>query len=346
MKWWPDECRPGDMIRIRMGSFFHYGIFVSEEEVIQFGHPLRDRTAVNPGEDIHVFVTTAAEFATGSVIEVARLNFRERLRRFSRQKTISIARQHLGESGYDILHNNCEHFANLCVFGKKTCSQADQVLNQWRTRPVLDVYLCPVEDHGDSLEDLKGLRREQMAGVSDPALRNQKHTAWNLLEYAMMRSFGQRMDDVSFSRSRFGKWSCDKLCFSISHTDRWVAVAVSNKNVGLDIEETEAFIRRDPSRIARLICTRRESSGKELTPEQLLRLWISKESIYKHRGKGRFVPSRIEADDEQTQLVLPLADTGLAMAVTGENIARLRLYRYDAGLGAQPINIRSDEVVQ
>ena len=39
MIWWQSECKFGDMIRISFGNFYHYGIFVSEDEVIQFGLP-------------------------------------------------------------------------------------------------------------------------------------------------------------------------------------------------------------------------------------------------------------------------------------------------------------------
>ena len=35
MKWWPESCVPGDMVRIAIGSVHHYGIFVSENEVIR-----------------------------------------------------------------------------------------------------------------------------------------------------------------------------------------------------------------------------------------------------------------------------------------------------------------------
>ena len=39
MKWVFGECLPGDMIRIKTGAVYHYGIFVSDAEVIQFGYP-------------------------------------------------------------------------------------------------------------------------------------------------------------------------------------------------------------------------------------------------------------------------------------------------------------------
>ena len=37
MKWEPTNCRTGDMVRIRLGSIYHYGVFLSEDEVVQFG---------------------------------------------------------------------------------------------------------------------------------------------------------------------------------------------------------------------------------------------------------------------------------------------------------------------
>ena len=39
MRWEPAVCRAGDMVRIRLGSIYHYGILVSEDEVIAFGLP-------------------------------------------------------------------------------------------------------------------------------------------------------------------------------------------------------------------------------------------------------------------------------------------------------------------
>ena len=40
---------------------------------------------------------------------------------------IKIAEGRLGEGGYDILHNNCEHFVNECAFGVSSSSFLDSV---------------------------------------------------------------------------------------------------------------------------------------------------------------------------------------------------------------------------
>lgn len=134
MKWWPAECEPGDMIRVRVGSVWHYGVFVSEDEVIQFGkrpEGLIDR----PEEDTRVLVTDAETFAGGSIIEKAVFDRRERRSRFAPEKTVALARSRLGEGGYDLLYNNCEHFVFECVFGEHRSVQVDELRRRWNTRP-------------------------------------------------------------------------------------------------------------------------------------------------------------------------------------------------------------------
>ncbi|MBR4852552.1 MAG: lecithin retinol acyltransferase family protein, partial [Clostridia bacterium] len=43
----------------------------------------------------------------------------EKKKRFSPEKTVSRAKSRLGETGYNILENNCEHFVYDCAFGKE-----------------------------------------------------------------------------------------------------------------------------------------------------------------------------------------------------------------------------------
>ena len=67
MKWLPADCSFGDTVRVRIGSVYHYGIFVSEDEIIAFGLPpvpeYRDRP-----ERLAVVATDADTFSCGSII--------------------------------------------------------------------------------------------------------------------------------------------------------------------------------------------------------------------------------------------------------------------------------------
>ena len=131
MKWYPDDCHKGDIVRIPVGSFYHYGIYVSDDEVIEFGDaPLggfgRDESA------IRVISVTMDAFSHGIIPEVAHPDAGEKKKRFSPEETAARARARLGEGGYSLLHNNCEHFVNCCAFGESACSATDAVRSHWK----------------------------------------------------------------------------------------------------------------------------------------------------------------------------------------------------------------------
>lgn len=338
MKWEIGQCKAGDMIRVKIGPIEHFGIFASEDEVLQFGHPLRDITVKNPREDIRICACTIAEFAVGNMVEVARLSLAERLRRFSRTQTVRRARSRVGENGYDILRNNCEHFATWCVFGQESCSQTDRIAEEWRERPLLDVYLCPVGEE-DAYTGGNELRAQMLRQVTDPALRRQKSATWKLLEYAILRSFGKKTAQLRFTLEKNGKWNCDALHFSLSHTEHWAAVAVSNAAVGVDVEELSAFLRRDPAQIAQLFCTK-EELAQNPAAEELLCLWMLKESAYKCDGKGNFAPKRTQL--HTAHRFCRIAERDLALAVTGRNVAQLRVYLCKDFCGAKRVVISED----
>ena len=131
MKWWPRECRPGDMIRVRIGHVYHHGVFVSEDEVIQFGMPPVNMQQ-HMQQEHRVCATDIETFACGSIIEVAEPDRKEAKTRVPAEKAIAAARARLGEGGYDIVHNNCEHFACECCFGRHFSEQSDGFREKWR----------------------------------------------------------------------------------------------------------------------------------------------------------------------------------------------------------------------
>ncbi len=115
MKWVQKEPKYGDMIRTKVSFYHHYGIFVSPECVIQFGLP---DDVSRPAEEVKVLASDIYTFLQGGELEVAKLDLDETSRRRSPKDTVAFAQERIGQGGYDILHNNCEHFANLCVFGE------------------------------------------------------------------------------------------------------------------------------------------------------------------------------------------------------------------------------------
>ena len=131
MKWTPGQFEAADIIRIRTGAVYHYGIFVSEDEVIQFGYPPLPEYADKNDPPV-VCAVDIDTFCCGRIAEHAELDRTERRKRFPTEKIISTARSRIGEGGYNIIHNNCEHFVNECVFGIKRCEQEEEVRRKWR----------------------------------------------------------------------------------------------------------------------------------------------------------------------------------------------------------------------
>ena len=133
MKFVIKDATRGDIIRTQIGNtnLFHYGIYISEEEIIQFGYSplIRDKDKDN----IVVVSTSIDTFSQNNFVEVGECTSKEKKKIFPVEEIISRAKNRLGEGGYNILHNNCEHFVYECAFGEKFCAKEEEVRNKWRT---------------------------------------------------------------------------------------------------------------------------------------------------------------------------------------------------------------------
>lgn len=119
MEWVVKEPTPGDIVRVNMGIYHHYGIFESDDCIIQFGLP--NNVSCDPAtievltSDVNVFLGTDSE--TLRFLEVGEYSHEELKTKRKPNDIIAYAKAKLGMRGYDILHNNCEHFVNDCAFG-------------------------------------------------------------------------------------------------------------------------------------------------------------------------------------------------------------------------------------
>lgn len=129
MNWTAKEPKFGDIIRRKVTFYYHYGIFVSEASVIQFGLP---DVPTKQSEEIEVLETDIYTFLQDSQLEVGVPEGIEKKNIFSAKKRVENAKNQLGAKGYDILHNNCEHFVNRCAFGESKSSFLDNVREKIR----------------------------------------------------------------------------------------------------------------------------------------------------------------------------------------------------------------------
>ncbi len=155
---------------------------------------------------------------------------------------------------------------------------------------MIAVYVADTPEKCDTVGIYPDERREYIEKVTHPQLKNQKISSWKLLARAVRESFGYSLNELNFSLDENGKWTCDKLHFSLAHTDGKVAVAVSDKPVGVDIESFSAFEIRRTKQLSRKILCGEETA---LNSSELLALWTQKESIFKCVGGKAFSPNAI-----------------------------------------------------
>lgn len=115
MQWQQEFPASGAPVRVKVGFYYHYGIFVSEDCVIQFGLP---DGPTRPAEEIKVLSSDVYTFLKGGTLEVGVPNRQERKKLRPPAQVITAAQSRIGQGGYDLLHNNCEHFMNECLFGQ------------------------------------------------------------------------------------------------------------------------------------------------------------------------------------------------------------------------------------
>ena len=110
-----DEPAPGSQLVVSRRGYRHHGIYVGAGRVIHYAGRIR--------------------YPHGLVEEVSLTEFSDgrpfRTRRIPNEQIgatiVRRARSRLGERGYDLLRNNCEHFCNWCLVGEPRSAQVESL---------------------------------------------------------------------------------------------------------------------------------------------------------------------------------------------------------------------------
>lgn len=123
----PVELYAGDMLRVPryLGGehvYDHYGIYVGDGKVIHFAR----KSGLLFGQDpAIVHETTLERFLDGSrevyVVETSGNHTK------TPEEVVNTAYESIGESGYHVVFNNCEHFARYCKTGHRISGQVVQI---------------------------------------------------------------------------------------------------------------------------------------------------------------------------------------------------------------------------
>ena len=116
--------------------------------------------------------------------------------------------------------------------------------------------------------------------------RRNSACAYLLLVYALRESFGIKSFDIE--ASEHGKprlKECDNIHFNISHCRDGCVCAVSDKEIGIDIQEIRPFSQR----LAERVCCENELAliaDSDNKAAEFTKIWAMKESFIKMNGQG------------------------------------------------------------
>lgn len=196
-------------------------------------------------------------------------------------------------------------------------------------KPFINLYIARVNRNLSIDTVFNSKMKQEILSVNDKTLKAQKITAYNTLKKAVMHSFNIDIESETLQKLRGGKWVNSKFYFSITHKGEYVLVAVSNFNVGIDIEELDE---RFNERVFNKISTESEKNTyKNLTELQIASLFTKKESLFKtlnesEQEKG-FIPNKIDTTKSNFHTYKIL--NNIILSVCAKDTDSIKFYRVE-----------------
>lgn len=111
------EFQIGDHLVTQRLGYTHHGIYAGEGKVIHYAGFSK------AFKKDRVEITSLEEFSQGQKVRVEN----HQNAQYSRQEILERALSRIGENGYNLVFNNCEHFVYWCITGKEKSRQVRSV---------------------------------------------------------------------------------------------------------------------------------------------------------------------------------------------------------------------------
>ncbi|KAK3084841.1 hypothetical protein FSP39_020013 [Pinctada imbricata] len=126
-------AQPGDMLEFNRGAYSHWGIYLGLGRVVHPQIPpqtagkdcLSTCCSAMSGQAVNKALVQEDDLKTASNGGLVRVNnmYDGKQTPLDQAKILETAKQRLGDKKYNLLTNNCEHFANECRYGIPQSSQ-------------------------------------------------------------------------------------------------------------------------------------------------------------------------------------------------------------------------------
>lgn len=148
----------------------------------------------------------------------------------------------------------------------------------------LNVYIKEIDNSLEITPLHSTERNDYISSISNRQKKSESYSAWLLLEEVISDFLKLNIDNIKFFE-RSGKWSCEEFHFSLAHTSGAVAVAISDKACGIDIENLDKFKHRHLDaeysiKLAEKVCSKNEINRISCA-EEFISIWTEKEAIFK-----------------------------------------------------------------
>lgn len=153
------------------------------------------------------------------------------------------------------------------------------------------IYIAKIDDF-KSNDRLPGFLQKEIEGIKNIKVKNQKIAAYGLLHKAVKETLDFDDDFSLIKKEKSGKPVCKKYFFSISHSQELVAVAVSNTNIGVDIEIVKE--RKNIKNLKQVVFHENEKILNVENIDDFIKFWVKKEALFKFEGGKVFFPKNID----------------------------------------------------
>ena len=158
-------------------------------------------------------------------------------------------------------------------------------------------------------------REQEILSCKSQKVQLEKYWVWKLLEYAVKKTYNKDFRCLEFTKNQHGKWLAKGFHFSLSHSKNAIAVAISDRPIGIDVQA----ISKVKESVASRILTEEEKEiyiKSDNKQEYLAGIWVKKESIFKCQNNGYFIPKEINTLDYQiNNKIINLDDEEYYLAV-------------------------------
>ena len=169
------------------------------------------------------------------------------------------------------------------------------------------VYISKIEDNTVIEKLFSEERSREIEETRNARAGLEKYSVFKLLEKAVSEELGISPNEAKIYKNENRRWTSRLFDFSLSHSKCAVAVALSEKPIGIDLE---VLCGKDRTGLAKKYFSPLEYAEYEaLRGEEkeiyFLTKWTAKEALFKSKNEAQFIPSKVnpKSDEVLTQLV-------------------------------------------